>query len=76
MGTKDYFVGELTFVDIVVADFLDVLSRLDEGLLRDHFPHLEKLRVRVWDLPAIAKYRDSRFKAMPCNGPSAIWGNK
>lgn len=63
-------------MDILLADFVDVLERFEPGFVKTNFQGLYAVHERVWGLPAIAAYRDSRFKAMPCNGPSAIWGGK
>jgi hypothetical protein len=67
--------GELTYMDFLFADFGDVLQRLEPGLLKK-FEGLHNLTERIWAIPAIAKYKVERFKPMPCNGPTAVWGNK
>lgn len=63
-------------MDFLFADFADVLERLEPGFIKNNFEGLSKIQERIWSLPAIVSYRDSRFKAMPCNGPSAVWGGK
>lgn len=76
IGDKEYLTGSLTFADFIMADFLDVLERMDPGLIKDHFPKLFKLLEKVWAIPTLAKYKESKFKPFPSNGPAAIWGNK
>ena len=73
LGDKQFIAGEITWVDFVVADFIQTLGLLCEEYLKP-FPKLAEHQKRVWGLPELKDYFSSdRYCERPCNGPSAAW---
>ena len=70
---KDYYCGEITWLDFAVAEFMQTLWLLDAGFV-EGFGNVQNHWKRVWDLPAIKAYHESdRFKERPCNNYMAKW---
>ncbi|XP_037048027.1 glutathione S-transferase Mu 3-like [Bradysia coprophila] len=68
--------GELTYVDFLVYEWLDV-NRLFHADLLNGTDNLEKYHKRIESLPKIAEYMKSdKFIKYPLNGVMAQWGGK
>jgi glutathione S-transferase len=73
LGEKEFICGGLTWIDFVLADFLQTLGLLHGDILQP-FPKLAAYQKRVWGLPELKAYFSSdRFQERPCNGPAAAW---
>ena len=73
LGDKEYMAGGITWVDFPIADFLQILSLLNEDLLKP-FPRLAQHQKRIWGLPELKDYFASdKYKERPINGPNAHW---
>ena len=59
---NNYFAGEITWVDFMVADLMQILPLLSEEYLKP-FPNLKTHQKRIWDLPELKDYFSSeRYK--------------
>lgn len=73
LGEKEFIAGQITWVDFPLADYLQILSILNEEYLKP-FPKLSEYQKRIWNLPELKNYFSSdKFKERPVNGPSAHW---
>ena len=73
LGSNEFISGQITWVDFPIADFLQVLSLLNEEYLKP-FPNLVAYQKRIWNLPELKDYFASdKYKERPLNGPSAYW---
>jgi glutathione S-transferase len=50
LGKDDYIAGKLTWMDFVLADFLQTLALMSSEILNS-FPELVEYQKRVWGLP-------------------------
>ena len=71
---KQFYAGEITWVDFAVAEFVQCLWLLDNGLI-ESFANVWNQQKRVWDLAEIKKYHGSdRWHERPVNNPQvAKW---
>lgn len=71
---KEYFCGQITWVDFVVAENMQAVGLLDSKIL-EPFPNIVSHQKRIWELPEIKKYHDSeRWQERPVNYlPDAVW---
>ena len=58
LGDQEFFAGKITWVDFPLADFLQVLSLLNEEYLKP-FPKLSEFQKRIWNLPELKAYFSS-----------------
>jgi len=74
LGKKDWFGSKLTFVDFVVAEFLQQYSLFNENFSAE-FPELKAHQERIWQLEGVSDYiKSGRFKERPVNYyPFAKW---
>ena len=73
LGDKEYFAGGITWIDFVIADFVQTLNLFNEEILKP-FPKLTEHQKRIWALPELKAYFASdRFKERPCNNDIAYW---
>lgn len=73
LGEKDFMIGNISWVDFILADFVQTLGLMCEEYFKE-FGKLVEYQKRVWELPELKKYFESgRFKERPCNGPYAHW---
>jgi glutathione S-transferase len=74
LSDKDWFIGELNYVDFIAYETLDWL-RLFDSQTFGKFDNLERFLKRFENLPAISNYiHSSEFKQYPIFGPMAKWG--
>lgn len=71
---KEYYAGQITWIDFPIAEFMQCLWLLDNALI-ESYPNVWNHQKRVWDLPAIKAYHESdRFSERPVNSPGvAKW---
>ena len=71
---KEYFCGEITYIDFTIAEFIQSLVLFDAPLI-EGFPNLFEHQKRIFSLPAIKAYTESeRFEERPVNyTPFAHW---
>ena len=71
---RDFIAGEITWVDFVLAEFMQCLWILQKDFL-EGFANIWAHQKRVWELPAIKAYHETdRFKEVPLNNaPPARW---
>jgi len=73
LGTHEYIAGGITWMDFVLADFIQTLLLLDANYFTN-FPNLVALQQRVFGLPELKNYFSSdRWNERPCNGFTAHW---
>lgn len=74
LGEKEYFAGEITWVDFAIAEFMQTLWLLEPALF-ENFQNILNHQKRIWELPAIKAYHESdRWQERPCNNaPPAQW---
>ncbi|XP_071546691.1 glutathione S-transferase Mu 4-like [Panulirus ornatus] len=77
LGDRPWFAGDnITFVDFLIYELLDVHQELDSSCL-DGKKNLQDFVKNFEALPAMKKYMASpQFLKTPLNGPMAIFGNK
>lgn len=75
LGQKNFLLGDrLTYVDILLADILNVYELFEPSALTA-FPNLSGLLQRVEALPGIASFlKSDKYKRLPYFGPYAHWG--
>ena len=74
MEGKDFVAGEITWVDFVLAEFMQCLWHLQKDFL-ESYANVWNHQKRIWDLPAIKAYHETdKFKELPLNNnPPARW---
>ena len=73
LGQKEFMVGEITWVDFMVADLMQILPFLSQEYLKP-FEQLSKHQKRIWGLPELSSYLSSGlFKERPFNSAKAFW---
>ena len=73
LGNKEFFCGGMTWMDFVMADFMQTLHLLSEEILKP-FPSILDHQKRIWGLPELKNYFSSdKFKERPCNNYIAAW---
>jgi len=71
LGNKSYFVGDITIVDFLMYERLDVTNLMIPGKL-DQYPKLKGFKLRMDNL--LANYKKTpRYIERPVNGSSAVW---
>jgi glutathione S-transferase len=72
LGKKDFLVGKITVLDLLVFDFLTIIFDFLFPEFAAHFKGLKALVNRVGAIDSIKKYRESpRFFKTQLNGPQA-----
>lgn len=68
LGEKEFLAGGLTYIDFILADFFQVLNKMNPQLFAQ-YPNLIKLQEHVWALPELKSYfLSARWKEHPING--------
>lgn len=77
LGKREWFLGYLTYLDFVAAEFIERYNDLDKEVgtkIFANYPNIQALGKRVLELPAVKAYRQSeRFRARPHHLAGAIW---
>lgn len=73
LGEKQYIAGGITYLDFILADFIQALRQMDSGLFHS-YPNLLKLQEHIWSFPELTAYFNSdRWHNHPVNGEEARW---
>jgi len=77
LGKKEWLLGYITYLDFMLAEFIERSIHMDEELgttITKNYPNLVAHAKRFLELPKIKEYRQSeKFKARPYNGHIASW---
>ena len=76
LGNKEWLAGELTYIDFVFAELLELIAFVSEGSVYNDHPTLKAYRDRFFAIPNIAAYVASEtFMAKPFNNTVAKLGS-
>lgn len=56
IGEKNYYCGDITYVDFVIAEFIQQLNEMDPSLFENENKNVLNHQKRIWELPAIKSY--------------------
>ena len=74
LGEREYFAGDITYVDFYVADLIEQLNQLDSAQFETK-KNLLQHQKRIWELPSIKAYLESeRWLQSPINYVYGRWG--
>lgn len=66
---KDYYAGQITWIDFAISEFIQVLFILDAATI-EAYPNVLNHQRRVYALPAIQNYhKTDRYHERPINSP-------